>query len=209
MDELIGARRAAVLEGRAVRLAFPVELVRTLAALYPGRRVTPPVWLPPHLDQPPPPRDEAVLALVRGHAEVAGPFVCAGLAATLDLDPSDVRAAVARLEADGLVLRGRFTPGATEEEICDRRLLARIHRLTLDRLRSEIAPVTALDFLRYLLERHRLTPRSRGGGRAGLRDAIAMLQGFEVAAAAWERDVLGPRVAGYRPEWLDDLCLAG
>jgi ATP-dependent Lhr-like helicase len=209
LDELVGARRAAVLEGRTVRLAFPVELVRTLGVLYPGRKVAPPVWLPPHLDEPPPTRDDAVLALVRGHAEVAGPFACAGLAATLDLDPADVRAAVARLEADGLVLRGRFTPGATEEQICDRRLLARIHRLTLDRLRSEIAPVTAQDFMRYVLERHRLTPRSRAGGRAGLRDTIAMLQGFEVAAAVWEHDILAPRVAGYRPEWLDDLCLAG
>ena len=69
--------------------------------------------------------------------------------------------------------------------------------------------MSAQDFLRYLFERHHLTTRSRAGGRAGLRDAIGMLQGFEIAAAAWERDVLAPRVAGYRAEWLDELCLAG
>jgi ATP-dependent Lhr-like helicase len=95
------------------------------------------------------------------------------------------------------------------EELCDRRLLARIHRYTLDRLRSEIEPVSAQDFMRYLLERHRVVRRTRGGGRAALRDAITALQGFEIAAASWEPDVLAPRVAGYRSEWLDELCLAG
>jgi ATP-dependent Lhr-like helicase len=69
--------------------------------------------------------------------------------------------------------------------------------------------VSAQDFLRYLFDRHRLTKRSKAGGRAGLRDAIAMLQGFEIGAAAWESDVLAPRVQGYREEWLDELCLAG
>jgi ATP-dependent helicase Lhr and Lhr-like helicase len=96
-----------------------------------------------------------------------------------------------------------------EEQFCDRRLLARIHRQTLDRLRKEIEPVSAQDFLRYLFERHHLGSRARAGGRAGLRDAVGMLQGFEISAAAWEKDVLAPRVAGYRAEWLDELCLAG
>src|SRR5207253_64390 len=89
------------------------------------------------------------------------------------------------------------------------RLLARIHRLTLDRLRSEIEPVSAQDLARYLFERHHLSPRARAGGRAALREAIAMLAGFEIAASAWESDVLPARVAGYRAEWLDSLCLAG
>jgi ATP-dependent helicase Lhr and Lhr-like helicase len=209
LDALVRTGRAAVVDTRAGRLAFAAELVRTVGVLYPGRPVAPAVWLPPHLEGSPPTRDDALLALVRGHAEVLGPFSCAELAAKLDLEPVDVRAAVSRLESEGLVLRGRFTPGTSDEQICDRRLLARIHRLTLDRLRSEIAPVTAQDFMRFLLERHRLVPRTRAGGRAALRDAVAMLQGFEVGAAAWERDVLAPRVAGYRPEWLDDLCLAG
>jgi ATP-dependent Lhr-like helicase len=69
--------------------------------------------------------------------------------------------------------------------------------------------VTAADFMRYLLQRHHLDPRARAGGRAGLRDAISMLQGFEIAAASWETDILAPRVAGYRAEWLDEMCLAG
>src|SRR5581483_5656703 len=98
------------------------------------------------LDGPAPGRDDAVFALVRGHAEISGPFTPEALAARLGVDAGDVAIAAARLEGDGLVLRGRFTPGAAHDEFCDRRLLARIHRHTLDRLRSEIEPVSAQDF---------------------------------------------------------------
>ena len=156
-----------------------------------------------------PSREETVLAAVRGHAEVLGPFDPVEMAARLRLDPADVAIACAALEGQGVLLRGRFTPRVGHDEMCDRRLLARIHRHTLDRLRAEIEPVSAQDFLRYLFERHRLGGRVRSGGRAGLVEAVEMLQGFEVAAASLEKDVLAPRVAGYRTEWLDELCLAG
>ncbi|HEY2512122.1 MAG TPA: DEAD/DEAH box helicase, partial [Polyangiaceae bacterium] len=201
--------RAAQVSTGAGVMAFAVEHLRAVEAIYPGAEVTPRVSLPGHLDGPAPGRDDAVFALVRGHAEIAGPFTPSTLAARLGIDGGDVAIAAARLEGDGLVLRGRFTPGTAQDEFCDRRLLARIHRHTLDRLRSEIEPVSAQDFLRYLLERHHLTPRSRSGGRAGLVEAIRMLQGFEIPAAAWEGDVLGGRVAGYKREWLDQLCLGG
>jgi ATP-dependent Lhr-like helicase len=202
LEELVVAGRAAVVH----RLAFAMENARVFDVLYVG---APRRTLPPEMDGPLPTREGALLALVRGHAEVCGPFTPAGLAEKLGLEAWEIDAAVAQLEAEGLVLRGRFTPGADRDEVCDRRLLARIHRYTLDRLRSEIEPVSAQDFVRYLFGRHRLTKRSRMGGRAGLRDAIAMLQGFEIGAAAWEPDILSPRVAGYRPEWLDEMCLAG
>ncbi len=209
LDDLARAGRAAVVEAPCGPMGFAAESLGAIEALYPRARVTPRVELPGHLQGPPPSRDRAAQAVVRGHAEIIGPFTPASLARRLGLEPLDVAGAVGRLESEGALLRGRFTPGAADDEFCDRRLLARIHRLTLDRLRSEIAPVSAQDFLRYLFERHHLTARSRVGGRAGLRDAIGMLQGFEIAAAAWERHVLPARVAGYRAEWLDELCLAG
>ncbi|HTB73143.1 MAG TPA: DEAD/DEAH box helicase [Polyangiaceae bacterium] len=202
-------------------LAFATERARTIEVLYPD---APRVDLPGPLDGPRPSREEAVLAVVRGHAEVAGPFTASLFAARLELEPWEVASAAAQLESEGLVLRGRFEGGSTdgresghdlrsggteEEQFCDRRLLARIHRQTIDRLRAEIEPVSAQDLLRYLFERHHLGSRTRAGGRAGLRDALGMLAGFEIGAAAWERDVLAPRVAGYRAEWLDELCLAG
>jgi ATP-dependent Lhr-like helicase len=213
-NDLVRAGRAAVVVTGAGPFAFPAEHSGAISSLYPGAETRPHLALPPHLETPALTREEAVLAIVRGHAEVIGPFTTSTLANALGLEGWEVAVAAARLEAEGVVLRGRFTPqvtegGATEEELCDRRLLARIHRHTLDRLRSEIEPVSAQDYLRYLFERHHLTPRSRAGGRAALREAIGMLQGFEIAAAAWEDDVLASRVAGYRAEWLDQMCLAG
>jgi ATP-dependent Lhr-like helicase len=206
VDDLVRAGRAAI----AGSMVFAIENARAIEAIYAGAAR---LEVPRHLDLPELSREDAVLAVVRGHAEVEGPFVPASLASRLGLDASDVLVAVARLEGEGLLLRGRFTPSGLgerpEEEMCDRRLLARIHRYTLDRLRAEIEPVSAQDFLRYLFERHHLTGRARSGGRAGLSEAIGLLQGFEVPAAAVEDDILRPRVAGYRPEWLDELCIAG
>jgi ATP-dependent helicase Lhr and Lhr-like helicase len=209
LDDLARAGRAAVVTTAAGPLAFAAESARVVGVLYPRATVSPAVALPDHLGAPTPAREHALVAAVRGHAEIAGPFTPRGLAATLGLDAGDVAIAVARLQSDGLVLSGRFTPGISEDEACDRRLLARIHRYTLDRLKREIEPVSAQDFLRYLFERHHLTETSRVGGRAGLRRALELLQGFEIAAAAWESHVLASRVAGYRAQWLDELCLAG
>jgi ATP-dependent Lhr-like helicase len=208
LSELVGRGRAHVV-GPGSRFAFATERARMVEALYPD---APRLDLPGPLDGPQPSREVAVLATVWGHAEVAGPFTASVLASRLGLESWEVASAAAQLESEGLVLRGRFTgKGAQgeEEQFCDRRLLARIHRQTMDRLRKEIEPVSAQDFVRYLFERHHLGSRARAGGRAGLRDALGMLQGFEIAAAAWEKDVLAPRVAGYRAEWLDELCLAG
>ncbi|WP_394828380.1 DEAD/DEAH box helicase [Pendulispora albinea] len=221
MDALVQSGRAATVQAATLqpeKLAFAAEHLGTIGVLYPNATIAPKLALPKHLTTPAPSLEDAVLRAVRGHAEVMGPFFPSDLAARLALDPTDVAVAIGQLESEGLVLRGRFSPRAAgpaetrdpdEDEVCDRRLLARIHRYTLDRLRSEIEPVSARDFLRYLFERHHVSARARSGGRAGLREAIGMLQGFEIAAASWEKDILGPRVAGYRPEWLDELCLDG
>ena len=111
----------------------------------------------------------------------------------------------------GYVLRGRYSPNlpAGVEEFCDRRLLARIHRYTLDRLRREIEPVTAQDYMRFLFRWQRLTEETQLEGRIGLRQAIVRLQGFEAPAAAWVQALLPGRVKDYTPSWLDELCLAG
>jgi ATP-dependent helicase Lhr and Lhr-like helicase len=210
LAELVRGGRA----GMVRDLAFAAERARAVEVLFAD---APHFALPAHIDGPRPSREEAVLATVRGHAEMLGPFVVEELAVRLGLEGWEVASAVGQLESEGLVLRGRFRREIDGEQVCDRRLLARIHRYTMDRLRAEIEPVSARDLLRYLFERHRLvaevpgagSTRARWGGRAGLREAIAALQGFEIAAASWEREVLAPRVAGYRPEWLDELCLAG
>src|SRR6266850_2768504 len=114
-----------------------------------------------------------------------------------------------KLEGQGRILRGRFTPGTSELEWCDRRLLARIHRHTLNRLRSEIEPVSAADFMRFLLHWQHLAVGEQLKGAEGLAAIVEQLEGFELAAAAWEHDVLPARVADYGGELIDQLCLSG
>ncbi len=158
----------------------------------------------------PPEMEAAATELVRGWMESLGPVTAAALAARLFLPTSRVEIALARLEADGIVLQGRFTQDAGDQiEWCERGLLARIHRLTIGRLRREIEPVSAADFVRFLLRWQHVHPGTQLHGRAGLRSVIAQLQGIELPAPAWERDVLPARIAKYDPADLEQLCLAG
>jgi ATP-dependent Lhr-like helicase len=208
-DALSGTGRASTVTTPAGDLWFASEHLRAIERLYPAAAIMPEVHLPSHLDGPQPEREDAVLLAVRGHMESLGPAIPSSVAAMLGFGILEVISAMARLEGEGIVLRGRFTPGVDDEEFCDRRLLARIHRYTLDRLRSEIEPVSAQDFMRYLFARQHVSGKRRFEGKRGLLDAIAQLQGFEIAASAWERDVLPSRVLNYDPRWLDELCLAG
>ena len=124
-----------------------------------------------------------------------------------------MEAALLRLEAEGQILRGRFTASAaahgSEIEWCNRRVLARIHRLTLGRLRREIEPVNARDFMRFLYHWQHLKPGTQLHGPDGALHVIKQLQGYEISAAAWEGDVLRRRVGKYAPELLDQLCISG
>ena len=156
-----------------------------------------------------PENPEAVRELLRGRLEILGPVTSAELAASIGGSAAEVDVALLALESEGVVLRGGFTPGRGELEWCDRRLLARIHRYTLNRLRSEIAPVASADFLRFLFEWQRVTPEERAQGLEGIAAVLDQLDGFEVPAGAWESDVLGLRVAEYDPALLDLLCLTG
>ena len=110
------------------------------------------------------------------------------------------------LEGEGILLRTRVDG---QRAWCNRRLLARIHHYTLDRLRREIEPVTAAEFLRFLTCWQHVDPEHRREGPRGVADVIAQLAGFEVPAAAWEGNVLPSRVRGYRREWLDELTFSG
>ena len=154
---------------------------------------------------------EAHLHIVRGWMDVTGPITVADLAARLGLPALEVEIAMGGLESQGLVLRGRFTPRLAPEllEWCHRRLLARIHQMTLGRLRREIAPVEPADLMRFLLRWQRVMPGTQLHGAVGLREIVGQLQGYEVAAAAWEREVLPRRVATYEAGWLDELCWRG
>jgi ATP-dependent Lhr-like helicase len=136
------------------------------------------------------------------------------LAERTGLAVSDVRIALGSVEASGFAIRGRFedAPAGADgeaEQFCDRRLLARIHRYTIERRRADIEPLTAQDFVRFLLRWQHVAPGAQREGRRGVLAVVEQLQGFELAAAAFEEAVLPARIHAYRSAWLDDLCLAG
>jgi len=205
-------------ENRVVRLVVGMNgtasQVRLIAAerfpefqgLFPN--VVTPGALARHSDAPVS-AEQALVEVLRGRLDSIGPATAPELAASLALPVATVEAALLRLEAEGFVLRGRFTSGMEETEWCVRRLLARIHRYTLDRLRQEIEPASASDFIRFLLDWQHLTPDRRVEGQAGLAGVLEQLEGFEAPAAAWEGEILPARMAEYDPAWLDALCLSG
>lgn len=153
--------------------------------------------------------EESASAVVLGWLESIGPSTATALARRLELESYVVDSALARLESRGVALRGRFRPDAAETEWCHRRLLARIHRLTVGRLRREIEPVATAQFLRFLAKWQHAAPDAQLHGSDGLFQILQQLQGYEIPAAAWESEVLPRRVAEYAPELLDQLCLSG
>jgi len=167
------------------------------------------------LFEPWPPSDESLVEIVRGRLEGLGPVTASAIADSLALPASAIRIALAALEGEGFAMRGRFGPSTapglddSEEEWCERRLLARIHRYTVKRLRAEIEPVQARDFLRFLCEWQRVLPESRMQGSDALAAVLTQLEGFEAPAGAWETEIIPTRIAEYDPEWLDEHCRAG
>ena len=179
-----------------VRLAFPDGSAGDDAAALPGRARDP---------------ETALREIVRGRLEALGPVTAAELAAPLGLAAHALAAPLAALEQQGFAMRGRYRaelPLGEIEEWCERRLLARIHRYTLKRLRSEIEPVSLADFQRFLFRWHGLGAERREGVEA-LRAVLDMLQGLALPAIAWEREVLPARIADYGRDLLDRLSSSG
>ncbi|HXI59136.1 MAG TPA: DEAD/DEAH box helicase, partial [Polyangia bacterium] len=260
-DDLVAARRAARLVGGAVPLWIAAERRSLATSVWPAATFLPDVVEPPARRAPSwTDRDGALTEVVRAHLTLVGPTTASRLSARLDVPSSDIEAALARVEMEGGVLRGRFNSELENEEPlrvgegrlgrpepiaggagpsqgpelingrlgrpepiaagagpsqgpelqwCDRRLLARINRRMLDGLRREIEPATTAEYLRFLLGWQHVRPGTQLAGRAGLAQVVAQLQGFEIAAGAWEREILPARVTGYDPAWLDALCLSG
>jgi len=153
------------------------------------------------------PGEAATAAVLRGWMDSIGPVTPAALANRLALPQEAIGIALAKLESEGLILRGRFA--SEDDEFCHRRVLARIHRMTLGRLRKEIEPVSAAEFMRFLGRWQHMAPGTQLHGADGLFQILRQLQGYEISAAAWESHVLPRRIADYDPELLDRLCLSG
>lgn len=209
LDRLGEARRAgrlALAHGPSFWVA--AERAHLARAIWPARAIEPAVA---ELPAEPASRDEALAVVIGGRLALAGPSTATRIAGELDVDVLDVSTALARLELAGRVLRGRFlsTGPDAETEWCDRLVLARVHRRTVDRLRREVEPVTAAELMRFYASWQHVAPGVQLHGREGVRRVVAQLQGFEIAAGAWESHVLPARVARYEPSWLDMLCFSG
>ncbi|MGI4812263.1 MAG: DEAD/DEAH box helicase [Janthinobacterium lividum] len=212
------ARQLAALAdtGRATQLQIALhqhvwlaaERLACLRAVYPQAALEPPLAVLPEFDEPWT-EDDALVDIIRARLTGFGPQPLGEIARALALPASAVAIALTRLESEGYVMRGRFSPGATQDEWCERHLLARIHRYTVKRLRREIEPVPRQDFMRFLFDWQHVTSATRSDGRASLDPVMQQLEGFQAAAAAWESDILPARLNDYSAQWLDDLCRAG
>ena len=218
--------RALASQGRACTVRLPpprealrrdfaiwvaAERIRELLAIHPDAVLEPIVQAPASRDRAWD-RDRAIAEFVRGRLTTVGPTTAEELAQSFGVDVKDIDDALLALESEGVVLRGRFRAGMGEArttEWCDRTLLARIHRYTLNRLRAEIEPVTPADFMRFLFKWQHVDVPDRLVGIDGLREVLGMLDGFELGGGAWERAVLPARVQQYETSLLDLLCLTG
>ncbi|MBF5010093.1 DEAD/DEAH box helicase [Burkholderia pseudomultivorans] len=209
LAELAERRRATKLatpDGAA--LWVPVERLVCLRALHPDARLSPVLKIPAACAEPWD-ADAALVDVIRARLTGFGPLPLDAIAKPLGLPPAAVATALAALEREGYVMRGRFTPGTTLDEWCERHLLARIHRYTVKRLRREIEPVERADFMRFLFHWQHLTPDTRGTGRDALAAVVEQLEGYEAAAGAWEDALLPARLTDYTAGGLDDLCRSG
>jgi ATP-dependent helicase Lhr and Lhr-like helicase len=204
-ERLQAQARATAMEvpGAAV-LWVAAERLAELRAAVPGGSVAAELKA---LGPPPTDGEAALRELVRSRLESLGPVTPEVLARPLGLDARPVIAALAALEHEGVAMRGRFT-GLEVEEWCERRLLARIHRYTLKRLRSEIEPATMADYQRFLFHWQGLGGERRAG-REALSAVLSELQGVALPAAIWERAVLPARLEDYQPSLLDQACASG
>jgi ATP-dependent Lhr-like helicase len=206
-DQLVSQGRAARATTQSHAFWVAAERAKSFAAIFPDAQSETAVA---DVEATTPSKDDAIFNLVTGWMQHSGPVTSNQLGNALGIPPNEIDKSLLRLEASGAVLRGKFTDPATPEtEWCDRRLLARIHHLTLGRLRNEIQPVNAAQFMRWLLRWQHVAPSTQLLGERGTLEALRQLQGYEAPANAWERQILARRVANYDPKILDQLCLTG
>lgn len=214
-DTLVQQKRAAVLKlsKNAPALWVSSERLEDWQTAFPAAKLTPALTVPSKsksaTEPETPDAAKAFTEIIRGRLEGLGPAAASSLAASLGLPADEVNAPLYRLESEGFVLRGRFSPDTTEIEWCVRHLLARIHRYTLNRLRQEIEPVSSEAYMRFLFEWQGVANAADAEGPGSLARIVEQLEGFEASATAWEGDILPSRLADYDPSWLDTLCLSG
>ena len=203
------------------------ERLNHLRAIHPQASLTPQIDPPASYANETWSFEQGLVEILRGRLDGLGPVTVAELAVSFSLPANQLEIALAKLEGEGFVMQGQFTPEGTQAsspahrqeeargdarvpvEWCARRLLARIHRYTLNRLRKEIEPVSAADFMRFLFVWQKVAADHKVEGAASVAAILDQLEGFEAPAGSWESEILPARIADYDPAWLDGLCLSG
>lgn len=205
--ELSQTNRIALAKVDQYSFYVAAEKLKTFLTIYPQAQFNQDL---PKIDAKPLTQTEALLIMIKGWVFHLGPTTAKELAAMLGLLTSEIDQAFLQLESTGLILRGHFRYQNIDTiEWCERRLLARIHRYTVMRLRKEIEPVTAAQYVRWLLKWQHLAKDNQLHSEQGLLEIIRQLQGFEIPANAWEKEIFAKRMTDYCPDYLDKLCLSG
>ncbi|MET0229515.1 MAG: DEAD/DEAH box helicase, partial [Rhodanobacteraceae bacterium] len=155
------------------RIWVAAERLPQFAALHPSAGRVPTIEAPAEYAAAEWTPDKALVEILRSRLTGLGPVRVVDLATSAGVETSDIDIALAALEGEGYVMRGHFTPGTSETEWCERRLLARIHRYTVRRLRREIEPVEARDFMRFLASWQHVAPDARVSGPDALANVLA------------------------------------
>ncbi len=204
LRQLLKQRRAGVATFNGNDYWVATERKAAFLAIFPDANFEDPL---PDIEEKPLTKEEALDSMLRGWMCYLGPFKAKAIADLLALSQFDIDLSLLRVESQGSILRGKFT--GIEEEWCDRRLLARIHRLTVDGLRRQIKPVSREEFILFLARWQHVAPGTQLVGARGLQQILTQLQGFELPANAWESQILSKRVRKYSSEDLDQLCMTG
>lgn len=219
-EALRSTRRATRLTAGTSDFWVCTERLQTAKLIWPDSKIDTEV---PTIGEAPADRSIAVSSAVRGWMQIIGPVMVDDVANLLQLSSRDVEIAFLQLESEGGILRGQFSDRVTLSNVvqgiaalevsayewCERRLLAKIHKLTISGLRQKVEPVTAGAYVRWLASWQHLAPGTQLAGERGLLEVIRQLQGFEIPANAWEREVLARRVRNYSSDMLDNLCMKG
>ncbi len=216
MADLARSGRAMAVEVADAGSRWVATEARHIASeLVGGARFVPDHRLPDGSGVEPVSRDDALVIAARGHLGILGPVGLDALSASIGTGTiGELRSAVARLEAEGSVLRCRVGASGSEEgqdadQYCARHLLARIHSAMRDGSRRSVEPVSAKQFMEFLLSWQHVGAGHRLLGPGGVADVIDQLQGYEAAVDAWESAILPARIAGYHAALLDEWCARG
>jgi len=201
LDRLVCGGRAQMLQVAGTDCWVATELVSLVNHIWSSTITSPEL------------RENAIRKCVQGWIQILGPVTANKFAAFLPIDSRSIHQAFLSLEAQGLLMRGSFEAAPAADELdtewCERRLLQRIHKLTIGIRRRQTESVSPYGFMRWLLSWQHVAAQTQLTGEDGLLEAISKLEGFEAPAVEWEKTILPSRVANYDPRWLDQLCLSG